>query len=113
MSASGSFQRPLLALVDRQVDMTAVLQHTWTYQALVHDLMDYHKGKLNRVFVFVVLSPLESPLSCPSFRRVDRARTAGALPVVHGQPAHKPTPLVPSLALPYHSLLPRDRTPPS
>lgn len=48
MSASGSFQRPLLALVDRNVDLGAMLQHTWTYQALVHDVMDYHT-KLNRI----------------------------------------------------------------
>ena len=48
MSASGSFQRPLLALVDRKVDLGAMLQHTWTYQALVHDVMDYHT-KLNRI----------------------------------------------------------------
>eukprot|EP00052_Salpingoeca_macrocollata_P015390 m.122607 g.122607 ORF g.122607 m.122607 type:complete len:638 (-) comp19669_c0_seq1:54-1967(-) len=46
MSATGSFQRPVLIVLDRNVDLTTVLHHTWTYQALVHDLLDL---KLNRV----------------------------------------------------------------
>ena len=41
-----SFQRPLLILLDRNFDLTTPLQHTWTYQALLHDLLDL---ELNRV----------------------------------------------------------------
>nr|XP_032801307.1 sec1 family domain-containing protein 1 [Petromyzon marinus] len=41
-----SFQRPLLLLLDRGVDLATPLHHTWTYQALVHDVMDL---RLNRV----------------------------------------------------------------
>ncbi|NXR22526.1 SCFD1 protein, partial [Cinclus mexicanus] len=41
-----SFQRPLLVLVDRNIDLSTPLHHTWTYQALVHDVLDFH---LNRV----------------------------------------------------------------
>uniref|UniRef100_A0A668S762 Sec1 family domain containing 1 n=1 Tax=Oreochromis aureus TaxID=47969 RepID=A0A668S762_OREAU len=41
-----SFQRPLFVLVDRNVDMATPLHHTWTYQALIHDVLDFH---LNRV----------------------------------------------------------------
>uniref|UniRef100_A0A0F7ZAM1 Sec1 family domain-containing protein 1 n=3 Tax=Crotalus TaxID=8728 RepID=A0A0F7ZAM1_CROAD len=41
-----SFQRPLLVLVDRNIDLATPLHHTWTYQALVHDVLDFH---LNRV----------------------------------------------------------------
>ncbi|XP_061676539.1 sec1 family domain-containing protein 1 [Syngnathoides biaculeatus] len=43
-----SFQRPLFVLVDRNVDMATPLHHTWTYQALIHDVMDFH---LNRVML--------------------------------------------------------------
>lgn len=40
--------QPLLCLVDRTVDMSTPLHHTWTYQALVHDLLntDLNKVKL-------------------------------------------------------------------
>lgn len=48
MSASGSFQRPVLALLDRHADMSTILHHSWTYQSTMHDLMDF---KLNRVTV--------------------------------------------------------------
>lgn len=42
------FQRPLLVLLDRNLDMATPLHHTWTYQALVHDVLDF---TLNRVVV--------------------------------------------------------------
>lgn len=35
-----SFQRPLLVILDRNVDLTTPLHHTWTYQALAHDVLD-------------------------------------------------------------------------
>lgn len=41
-----SFQRPLLILLDRNFDLATPLHHTWTYQALIHDVFDL---KLNRV----------------------------------------------------------------
>ncbi|CAB3369239.1 Hypothetical predicted protein [Cloeon dipterum] len=43
-----SFQRPLLIVLDRNVDMATPLHHTWTYQALAHDVLDL---SLNRVVV--------------------------------------------------------------
>lgn len=49
--ASGAFaygQRPLLLLLDRNMDMATALHHTWTYQALAHDVMEL---SLNRVQV--------------------------------------------------------------
>lgn len=47
----GSYvQRPLLCLFDRNFDLTAMLQHAWTYQPLVHDVLNM---KLNRVDVDV------------------------------------------------------------
>lgn len=47
-SVSLSLQRPLLCLVDRTVDMSTPLHHTWTYQALIHDLLN---TELNKVTV--------------------------------------------------------------
>lgn len=41
-----SFQRPLLVILDRNLDMATMLHHTWTYQALAHDVLTL---KLNRV----------------------------------------------------------------
>ena len=32
-------QRPLLALLDRNLDLATPLHHTWTYQALAHDVL--------------------------------------------------------------------------
>lgn len=43
-----SFQRPVLIILDRNVDMATPLHHTWTYQALAHDVLDL---ALNRVVV--------------------------------------------------------------
>ncbi|KAL7421305.1 Vesicle trafficking between the ER and Golgi [Cryptotrichosporon argae] len=43
-----SLQRPLLVILDRNVDLVPMLSHSWTYQALVHDVLDL---KLNRVSV--------------------------------------------------------------
>lgn len=43
-----SFQRPILIILDRNVDMATPLHHTWTYQALAHDVLDL---ALNRVVI--------------------------------------------------------------
>ncbi|KAL5258873.1 hypothetical protein ACHWQZ_G009364 [Mnemiopsis leidyi] len=45
-----SFQRPLLILLDRNMDICSTLHHTWTYQALIHDLFNLY---LNRCKVEV------------------------------------------------------------
>ena len=37
-------------LLDRNMDLTTMLNHTWTYSTLVHDLLNM---KLNRVVIFV------------------------------------------------------------
>ncbi|OQR79426.1 sec1 family domain-containing protein 1-like [Tropilaelaps mercedesae] len=49
-----SFQRPLLVILDRNMDMATPLHHTWTYQALTHDVLDY---KLNRVTLEEAVGP--------------------------------------------------------
>lgn len=46
MSGPFAFQRPLLVILDRNQDMATPLHHTWTYQALAHDVLDL---QLNRV----------------------------------------------------------------
>lgn len=45
-SGSLGFSRPLLIVLDRNVDMATPLHHTWTYQALAHDVLPLN---LNRV----------------------------------------------------------------
>lgn len=44
-----SIQRPLLCLMDRSIDMSTPLHHTWTYQALIHDLLDTELNKVTIV----------------------------------------------------------------
>lgn len=49
--ASGSYvppARPVLVIVDRDVDLNPMLSHSWTYQSLVHDVLQMH---LNRITV--------------------------------------------------------------
>lgn len=41
-----SFSRPLLVILDRNIDLATPLHHTWTYQALAHDVLEM---QLNRV----------------------------------------------------------------
>ncbi|KAG9291999.1 hypothetical protein G9A89_017898 [Geosiphon pyriformis] len=45
-TATLSFQRPVLIILDRNIDLVPMLSHSWTYQALVHDVLDLH---LNRI----------------------------------------------------------------
>lgn len=48
-SATGtSAARPVLIILDRNVDLVPMLSHSWTYQSLVHDVL---KMKLNRITV--------------------------------------------------------------
>lgn len=45
-AAGGSFHRPLLVLLDRNVDLAVPLHHTWTYQALCHDLLGMRSNRI-------------------------------------------------------------------
>ncbi|KAL8272824.1 hypothetical protein Esti_003263 [Eimeria stiedai] len=47
-AAANTVYRPLLILLDREFDLLTMLQHTWLYGALMHDLL---KLRLNRVTV--------------------------------------------------------------
>ncbi|KAI5359542.1 putative sec1-like protein [Septoria linicola] len=42
--------RPILIIVDRNVDLVPMLSHSWTYQSLIHDVLSMH---LNRITVEV------------------------------------------------------------
>jgi hypothetical protein len=42
--------RPVLILLDRNIDLTSLLNHTWTYSTLVHDILGM---SMNRVSVTV------------------------------------------------------------
>ncbi|KAJ2343341.1 Vesicle trafficking between the ER and Golgi, partial [Coemansia sp. RSA 2618] len=41
-------RRPVLVLLDRDLDLSSMLTHSWTYQALIHDLYDI---RLNQVSI--------------------------------------------------------------
>lgn len=45
-SSSGSYNRPVLLLVDRNIDLSVMVSHSWSYQSIIHDLLPY---SLNRV----------------------------------------------------------------
>ncbi|EGC38806.1 hypothetical protein DICPUDRAFT_148496 [Dictyostelium purpureum] len=49
-SQLSSFYRPVLILLDRNIDLSVCLHHPWTYQALVHDVLNMN---LNQVKVDV------------------------------------------------------------
>jgi len=42
--------RPVLIIIDRNVDIIPMLSHSWTYQSLIHDVLKMH---LNRITVEV------------------------------------------------------------
>jgi len=44
--STANTERPLLLLLDRNIDLSVMLHHTWTYQALGHDVLQLH---LNRI----------------------------------------------------------------
>eukprot|EP00927_Polykrikos_kofoidii_P065681 TRINITY_DN61412_c0_g1_i1.p1 TRINITY_DN61412_c0_g1~~TRINITY_DN61412_c0_g1_i1.p1 ORF type:complete len:655 (-),score=92.91 TRINITY_DN61412_c0_g1_i1:358-2268(-) len=48
VDAGAGSQRPLLCLFDRDLDLVTMLGHTWTYQAMCHDLLNL---KLNQLSV--------------------------------------------------------------
>lgn len=45
-SGQMNFQRPILVLLDRSLDIAVPLHHPWTYQALLHDLMDLRSNRV-------------------------------------------------------------------
>lgn len=47
-AGSTAASRPVLILLDRNVDLTPMLSHSWTYQSLVHDVLSM---KLNKITV--------------------------------------------------------------
>ncbi|KAH8685895.1 Sec1-like protein [Tricladium varicosporioides] len=47
-SATAPSSRPVLIILDRNVDLIPMLSHSWTYQSLVHDVLNM---KLNRITV--------------------------------------------------------------
>ncbi|GAB1600909.1 sec1 family domain-containing protein 1 [Argonauta hians] len=52
-----SFQRPLLVILDRSLDLVSLLHHTWTYQALSHDVLDVKLNKVEIEECTEVMSP--------------------------------------------------------
>jgi hypothetical protein len=57
----------VLVILDRNIDLIPMLSHSWTYQALVHDVLEM---KLNRVSVEVCATPsrfLHGRVLKPSF----------------------------------------------
>lgn len=60
-AAAGAFQRPVLVILDRNIDLTPMVSHSWTYQALVNDVLEM---KLNRITVQVRPSPFSLVSSC-------------------------------------------------
>lgn len=49
-SSNTSFSRPVLVILDRNLDLIPMVAHSWSYQALVNDVLEI---KLNRVTVDV------------------------------------------------------------
>jgi len=47
-SATAPASRPVLIILDRNVDLNPMLSHSWTYQSLVHDVLNM---KLNRITI--------------------------------------------------------------
>jgi hypothetical protein len=53
-ATAGGLGRPVLVILDRNIDLSSMLAHSWTYQALVHDVLEM---KLNRVTVLDTENP--------------------------------------------------------
>merc|ERR1712151_1480422 len=45
MGLGAANQRPLLCILARDVDLITMLHHTWTYQAMIHDIFDMRLNK--------------------------------------------------------------------
>lgn len=44
--SSTTSSRPVLVIVDRNVDLTAMLSHSWVYQSLIYDVLSMHLNKI-------------------------------------------------------------------
>jgi hypothetical protein len=75
-SAGGEFGRPLLVILDRNVDLVPMLSHSWTYQALVNDVLGM---KLNRVTVEVRFVSFPCLLTRSSLSPSQNERVDGCL----------------------------------
>lgn len=64
--SASAMSRPLLVIVDRNIDLSVMLHHTWTYQALAHDALGL---KLNRVSVPVKDASASVPGMPPAIRK--------------------------------------------
>ena len=62
-----SSSRPVLVVVDRNVDLIPMLSHSWTYQSLVHDVL---KMRLNRITVETLVDA-ENPAKGKTRRAYD------------------------------------------
>ena len=58
-SAGQAPTRPVLIIVDRNVDIVPMLSHSWTYQSLVHDVLNM---QLNRITVEVPAEEGKAPV---------------------------------------------------
>lgn len=65
-ASSGAAQRPVLCILDRDVDLVTMLHHTWTYQAMVHDVLGMKLNKLN-----VPVASNEDPSAPPKVQQYD------------------------------------------
>ena len=59
--------RPVLIIVDRSVDIVPMLSHSWTYQSLVHDVLNM---KLNRITLDVPAEEGSGKPTAPAGERV-------------------------------------------
>jgi hypothetical protein len=48
-TAAGATQRPLLCILDRDVDLVSMIGHTWTYQAMAHDVLGMRLNRMKDV----------------------------------------------------------------
>ena len=53
-----SQERPVLLLLDRNVDLGVMLHHPWTYQPLIHDLLGIHKNRVRVTMEVIGLKTL-------------------------------------------------------
>ncbi|KAF2830423.1 SEC1 family transport protein-like protein SLY1 [Ophiobolus disseminans] len=45
--SSAVSSRPVLVIVDRNLDLVPMLSHSWIYQSLVYDVLDFHLNKIS------------------------------------------------------------------
>ncbi|KAF4643692.1 Sec1 family protein [Toxoplasma gondii] len=67
-NSSSALHRPLLILVDREIDLAVMVRHTWLYQPLLHDLLGL---RLNRVSVPVDTKEAAAALRPPRVKTYD------------------------------------------